>query len=499
MGVSEKSFESRIGIRNHFGAPGNDSGGHGADKGFGRGLEPVEQRRIDGPERLEDTGRFDKGDAFVVFPFRETGLQAGNHGRGVGVVGEHPPRLLARPAFGRAELFDQIIDADRVEIGVFDEVAALRAHFPDPSVTVIAIGMTQGDLVMIDDGIKPVRDVDRPVGTLTDIHRTETFVSAVDQLHRRRGGKSRALRHQRDSRDLAGKITGDDGVVLNPVGQVRRTHNVPAHALSGRLPDLGELHELAGMGRGDEARCRKTEVRPVAFHKERAPLIKSDPAGILAHHRGKTEGIEPLQSRIKAPESGGVAPRNAPRGLNLGKGVKALTEIHKPSRIEDEIADILMGVTGSESGEDDAFFIGPVVTVGVFEKNKIGVFGDPGAAVAEGESHGHVEPVGKERRLVGAPVAVGVFEDVELVVGTLPGLELGIGERAEDPESTAMIPLNRDGIGDAEGLVGKERDLEVRVHDEGRELGLRRRIGGRRGIGTDRHRVVRSGEQEKGE
>ena len=206
-----------------------------------------------------------------------------------------------------------------------------------------------------------------------------------------------------------------------------------------------------------------------------------------------------MQARIKAPKPGGVASRNTPWSLDLGKGVKTLTKIQEAPRIEDEIADILMGVPGSESSEDDAFLIGAIVPIGVFEKNEIGVFGDPCPTVAEGESHGHVEPVGKERRLVGLPVAVGVFENVELVIGPLPGLELGVGEGAEDPETAAMIPLNRDRIGDAESLVGKERDLEVRMNDKGRELGLRRRIGGRRGIGTDRDDLVRSREKEGGE
>ena len=87
---------------------------------------------------------------------------------------------------------------------------------------------------------------------------------------------------------------------------MRRGNDVAAHALAGSLPDLGELHQLARMGRGNETGRGEAKVRPVAFHEERAPAVKGHAAGILARHRGEPERIEPLQTRIKAPESGGV-------------------------------------------------------------------------------------------------------------------------------------------------------------------------------------------------
>ena len=62
------------------------------------------------------------------------------------------------------------------------------------------------------------------------------------------------------------------------------------------------------------------------------------------------------------------------------------------------------------------------------------------------------------------PSSVGVFEDDDLVVGGLTGLELGVGPGASDPEAAARVPLHVDGVFE-HGLGGEEVSL-VAVEEE---------------------------------
>ena len=98
--------------------------------------------------------------------------------------------------------------------------------------------------------------------------------------------------------------------------------------------------------------------------------------------------------------------------------------------------------------------------------HKIRAFTDVSAEVTEREPRRHVESIGENRGFVGTAVAIGVFENDELVVGNLAGLELGVSQGAQDPEPAAGIPLHRDGIGDAECFVGEQAHLKVLVNLE---------------------------------
>jgi hypothetical protein len=61
----------------------------------------------------------------------------------------------------------------------------------------------------------------------------------------------------------------------------------------------------------------------------------------------------------------------------LGEGVETLTEVQKSARVEDEVADVLVGVAGPETGEDDPSLVGAVVAVLVAEEEQVAVGRDP--------------------------------------------------------------------------------------------------------------------------
>ena len=78
--------------------------------------------------------------------------------------------------------------------------------------------------------------------------------------------------------------------------------------------------------------------------------------------------------------------------------------------------------------------VGLVVAVGVLEEHQVRLRADVGAAVAELDAGRHVELVGEDGLLVGFAVAVGVFEDQDLVVDRRsPGRYIGIGRHGRRP------------------------------------------------------------------
>ena len=86
----------------------------------------------------------------------------------------------------------------------------------------------------------------------------------------------------------------------------------------------------------------------------------------------------------------------------------------------------VVGVDAAEPGQERVALVGLVVAVGVFEHEQVGAVADEDAAsrvlaglvvmFLDGDAHGDGENlVGEHGRLVGLAVAVGVFEDLDLV------------------------------------------------------------------------------------
>ena len=81
---------------------------------------------------------------------------------------------------------------------------------------------------------------------------------------------------------------------------------------------------------------------------------------------------------------------------------------------------------------------------------------DDNPAAREGQRSGNVQTLGKHGYLVALTVAVGVFEDLDLVVADTVGRHLvrvvdGLG----DPQATSFVPSEADGVDDVR-LAGEQ-------------------------------------------
>ena len=119
-----------------------------------------------------------------------------------------------------------------------------------------------------------------------------------------------------------------------------------------------------------------------------------------------------------------------------------------------------MGVVAAEAGHDDFAGVSLAVAVSILQKKDVGRIGDPDPSVADGDSRGDIEAVGKDRETVGLAVAVGIFEDLD-AIATWSGLAPRVFEAFGDPDPASLVEGHRDGIDDV-GLGGDQFDLKAR-------------------------------------
>ena len=168
---------------------------------------------------------------------------------------------------------------------------------------------------------------------------------------------------------------------------------------------------------------------------------------------------------------------HAVRRLDVAVDVDRLVEVEAAVRAPAERVDDVVRVLGAEAGEDDAASCRPCrpgLRRGQVEQ--LGAVGDVGAAVAGLDAGGDEQAVGEDGRLVGLAVAVGVFEDEDLVVRLLARLDLRVDLARRDPEPALRVEVHLDRLGE-QRVGGEEVDLEPRRDDERLALELRVGVG----------------------
>ena len=163
--------------------------------------------------------------------------------------------------------------------------------------------------------------------------------------------------------------------------------------------------------------------------------------------------------------------------LNRAAAV-AVAEIELAVEPQHHAVHPVVGVDAAEPGQEGVALVGLVVAVGVFEHEQVGAIADEDAAsrvlaglvemFLDGDAHGDGEDlVGEHGRLVRLAVAVGVFEDLDLVgiFDALKSLVAAAGEPVieplGDPDASARVDVDIGGV-DEQGLGRPQRRLEAR-------------------------------------
>ena len=144
---------------------------------------------------------------------------------------------------------------------------------------------------------------------------------------------------------------------------------------------------------------------------------------------------------------------------------RVVVTLHRPDPVVEavlEVADPAMGVPHAPAGKDHRPFVGDIVPRGVLEKDSLGSILHQHPATGEDERGGNREFLGEDGELVGPPVAVGVFTDLDLVAPLPAGLEfVRVVEGFTKPEAAPFIPVHGDWFASELALVDEQLDLEV--------------------------------------
>ena len=472
------------------------AGGRRAGLRLWRREDPVEQRFVDDVLPLMHPERFDEVVLGVGVLRVERGqplLERGNHLGG-----------RAGPQFGPGPISRAIlIDLERVEhrlgrlagdLRRHDERPALRLHPPDPPVEVVTIWVAQRMLHVADERVVPVDHVEAAVGPKLEIDGAEVGVVRLEQRVDRIGREPRAIVPHLVLQDaLEADAVVEQVVALGIVGKLAAADELTAR---GRPPlHLQELFQTAVLLRivdiPGEGGAEVVGAARGVGHEILSPAVERLAPGIREAVRH--EDVELLPPAVVAEDAGIGAPLRAADRLHRRLVKRPLLHEQPAGRIAREGADRVVRIGRIESVEHDLADVGLVVTVGIFQENEVRLLRDIEPAIGDLEAGRQMEAVGEHRLFVGLSVAVGVFEDQDLVVDRHAGEVLRVAGHRGDPEPALSVErhLHRvreigklDLRGEAIHLVAL-LDLHLR-----QRLLRRGRGGGRLRVGLDREQVA---------
>ena len=141
-------------------------------------------------------------------------------------------------------------------------------------------------------------------------------------------------------------------------------------------------------------------------------------------------------------------------------------KVERAARIEREAVGRVMRVGRVEAVQHPLLDVVVIVAVGVFEEQDVGPLRDEDAASPELEAGRVPQVAGKDGALVGPAVAVGVFENQELVVDRVFRLPVRIAVPARNPQAAPRVEGHLHRIGQLGELLlgGEQVDLHPFVH-----------------------------------
>ncbi len=139
----------------------------------------------------------------------------------------------------------------------------------------------------------------------------------------------------------------------------------------------------------------------------------------------------------------------------------AFLKVEATARSPREGVHRMVAVLRAEAVKQHAALVGPVIAVGITQEDERRLLRHVDAAVAQFESHWHVQVVGKDGRLVGASVAVEVLENHQLVVGFFARERVRVRGRREHPQSSPGVEGHRQGLANLRKLLLRGEQIHL--------------------------------------
>ena len=473
VGVSDRFLERAQRFLQAVVPPSHHPGGVGSGERFPGAEELVEEADIDHLKPLVEAERLEEVvlETGIVrveggYPGGQLFFQASGNLRVVVAVGEDHAQPLAFLEGSGLESIQQVPGRQLIILRLFHGLLPLGRDAPDPAVLLVPVGMAQGSLVVPDDGIIPIGNVEGAVGAGLDIDGAEALVVRAPERIEQLALVSGPVGSDLQAIDEMGEVSRDHDVALQVVREGGGIDDLADHALDPGAADIERLMAVFGV---DHDRQEFAHRVAVALGEGFAPVSVRKTPGVLA--AASPEGVQLHAPGPEAPDPVLIHAHDAPGRFHPGEIVQTLAEEKFSAGGPGEGIDVLVGVTGSEAGEENLTGIRPVVPVFIPQEEEILALSEIDSTVADRKSGGHVQAVCEDQRFVHAAIPVVVLQDEELVAGGLGGESLRIDEGAEHPQAAPGTPAHRDGIGDAIFLGRKERDFVACGDLKGREFG----------------------------
>jgi hypothetical protein len=345
---------------------------------------------------------------------------------------QHASRLLARPAVRRTEQFEKFRQAGARDLRRSEQRPILGRDPPDSPARLVAIRMPEAHLIVPDDRIEPVGDIKRAVGPELHVHRSKRAMPALND--RRQRGVIGDLHAGAVALDLE----RPDAVVDEPArehqalplgGEVRALDDFGIGRLAAALFQPNRVAPPA-LPAPDHLRRGKVEATGVARDDDRLAPAGKDPAPRVQRLVvAPVERVESLLARTIPPQARVIERGDAPRRLDPREAMQPLAEHQFARRAPAKRIYVLVIVARAEAAQHDLASVGAAVAIRVRHQPHLRPLTDIARVAGtrrDLKPHGNHEAIGEHRGLVRAPVAVGVLENDDLVVGFLAGFDLRI-------------------------------------------------------------------------
>ena len=230
-------------------------------------------------------------------------------------------------------------------------------------------------------------------------------------------------------------------------------------------------------GRSDRAEAAPVSRRDLAEREMRhaaravdavdlAPFTERDAPGVAGAHEVVQQGMHLQQARAQPEEPGLVQVGGPPGGLDARFDPVALPHVQLAAGTPGEGTDRLVAIARSESAEQNAPRIGSSIAIRVLQKQQLAMVPDVDAAVAEFHCRRNAQALREDGRTLRDTVGVGILQHDDLVVRDIPREDMRIRRRDGHVRTAGRVPANRNRVGEAVGLRGKEIDLHAVRHGE---------------------------------
>ena len=315
----------------------------------------------------------------------------------------------------------------------------------------VAPGVAEVVLGVVDDRVVPVSDVDGPIRSDLAVDGPEVRVLGGDQGRKNVCRKARStvrelVAYDRPTLESAGKQLPAD--IFGQVGA--RSEVSPALFFStDQVIEPDPLAAVAGRGR------KIVDTRII--HEEGLPPFGKDvPPWVTHSYAGKNPQVS--CSRVVLVNPSVVITNHSVGRFHLGVQKNSFLEIDPAARPSPPGADRMVAVFDAKTGQGQFLDVRDVIPVRILEKENIRCLGHEATPIGQFDPRRHIQSIGKDGGFVCPAIPIEVFENDDLVIGDFPRLELWVGPRAGNPETTSVVPGHMDGVGQ-HGLLGKEVDL----------------------------------------